>query len=116
MFAAAWQAMIGNVLAGSLFATAQGIAMGAPIPVAIKAVGACVGSLITVVLSTMSIGAGVINMFMTAASAVGIGIGSRRAGEPDTGVEWVLSAETTSEEGVVHCQMHGHNKCYGKVE
>jgi hypothetical protein len=38
------QAAIGNVAAGSLFATAQSVAMGGAIPVAVTAVGAGLGA------------------------------------------------------------------------
>ncbi|KAI9465367.1 hypothetical protein BJY52DRAFT_683695 [Lactarius psammicola] len=41
--AAAWQSGIGSVAAGSLFATAQGVAMGAAVPPVIMAIGAGMG-------------------------------------------------------------------------
>ncbi|KAH9046770.1 hypothetical protein EDB84DRAFT_1464251 [Lactarius hengduanensis] len=44
--AAAIQAGIGNVAAGSLFATAQSVAMGGSIPTVITAIGAGVGAVI----------------------------------------------------------------------
>jgi len=42
--ATAWQASIGNVAAGSLFATLQSISMGGAIPTGVSAMGAAVGA------------------------------------------------------------------------
>ena len=71
--AAGIQAGIGNVVAGSLFATAQSIAMGGAVPVAVTAAGTGV----TGVTAAAAVGFGpsMISMGTTAASVLGAGVG-----------------------------------------
>ncbi len=76
--AAGIQAGIGNVVAGSLFATAQSVAMGGAIPAIITAIGGGVGAVGGVAAAgATSVGAGVVGM--GAAPAVGAGIGAAAA-------------------------------------
>ena len=51
--AAGLQSGIGNVVAGSLFATAQGTAMGAGIPVVAQAVGGTVTGIVGLVVAAL---------------------------------------------------------------
>ncbi len=92
--AAAIQAGIGNVVAGSLFATAQSVAMGGAIPTVITAIGAGVGSLGGAAIwagggdadgadgaaaGAMSVSASAASMNTSAASDVGEDIGAAAA-------------------------------------
>jgi hypothetical protein len=71
--AAGIQAGIGNVVAGSLFATAQSIAMGGAVPLAVTAAGAGITGVTAA--AAVSVGPSVLSMGSVAASAVGTGIG-----------------------------------------
>ena len=81
--AAVLQAGIGSVVAGSLFAVAQSIAMGGAIPVAVIAAGAVITGIMAVAVASCcscflfmggAIPAAVIAVGAAAASAVGTGI------------------------------------------
>ena len=81
--AAVLQAGIGSVVAGSLFAVAQSIAMGGAIPVAVIAAGAVITGIMVVAVASCcscflfmggAIPAAVIAVGAAAASAVGTGI------------------------------------------
>ena len=72
--AAGIQAGIGNVVAGSLFATAQSVAMGGALPVAVTALGAGVAAVGGAAAGATSVGASIASVGMGAATAVGGGI------------------------------------------
>ncbi|KAI0289367.1 hypothetical protein BC826DRAFT_1107082 [Russula brevipes] len=55
--AAGWQASIGSVAAGSLFATAQSVAMGGAVPTIVSALGAGVGAAVAGIASAIADGA-----------------------------------------------------------
>ena len=74
--AAGIQAGIGNVVAGSLFATAQSVAMGGALPVAVTAIGAGVAGIGGAAAGATSAGARVASVGVKAASAVRAGIGA----------------------------------------
>ncbi|KAI9465363.1 hypothetical protein BJY52DRAFT_1221020 [Lactarius psammicola] len=73
--AAGIQAGIGNVVAGSLFATAQSVAMGGAIPAVVSAAGAGLGA-VGGAVATTSVGASIASVGMGAASAVGASVAS----------------------------------------
>lgn len=74
--AAAIQAGIGNVLAGSLFATAQSIAMGGAIPAIFTAISAGITGITAagVVTLGLQVGSDIHRMGAAAASAIGAGV------------------------------------------
>jgi hypothetical protein len=74
------QAGIGNVVVGSLFATAQSVAMGGAIPAAITAIGAGVAGVGGAAVGATAVGATIASASMGAASAVGAGLGTAAAG------------------------------------
>jgi len=78
--AAAWQAGIGNVAAGSLFAGIQSVAVTGALPAAVTFVGAGVGGLGGAAVGTTTVGASVVNMTANAASAVYSGVGTAAGG------------------------------------
>jgi hypothetical protein len=69
--AAGLQSNIGNVVVGSLFATAQSAAMGGGVPAIVTAVGTGIAGVAGAAAGATSAGAGVVSMGATAASAVG---------------------------------------------
>lgn len=72
--AAAIQAGIGNVLAGSLFATVQSIAMGGAVPAIFTAISAGITGITAAAAVTVGLGSSIHSMGAAAASAVGAGI------------------------------------------
>ncbi len=71
--AAGAQAGVGNVVAGSLFAAAQSVAMGGAVPAAVTAAGA--GLTGVTAAAAASFGSSFLSMGAAAASVVGNGIG-----------------------------------------
>jgi len=72
--AAAIQAGIGNVAAGTLFATIQSIAMGGAIPAIFTAISAGITGITAAVAVTVGLGSSLHSMGAAAASAIGAGI------------------------------------------
>lgn len=81
-----------NPVAGLLFATAQSVAMGGPVPMVIIAIGAGVGGVGGAIFGATSVGASVASMSMDAASAVGAGIGTAAASVVGMGAAAVAAA------------------------